>query len=128
MLDTRKAAALSAFQAALSVMLGAFGAHAMKGVLSAEELAWWQTAAQYMMYHALGGMAISALIERSYKLSLVVWLFFFGNIAFCGSLLLMAITQVRVLGVITPVGGFLYLAGWFLAIRVLMFSKPSRST
>ena len=103
--------ALGALLAATGVMAGAFGAHALKDVLTPEALGWWQTAVQYQMWHALALVAIAALPGR---FALPARLLAAGTIVFSGSLYIMALTGMRWLGAVTPIGGLLMIAGWLL--------------
>ncbi len=106
-----------ALQAFLSVAAGAFGAHALSDVLHQSALGWWQTASQYLMYHALAGLVVAAFYSPSLKPVLI--LFFIGNLVFAGSLYVMALTGYRFLGAITPIGGVCYLTAWsLLAFRL----------
>lgn len=111
-------AAISGF---LAVSFGAFGAHALKAQLGADMVIY-QTAVQYHFYHSLALLAAGLLLllypgTRSFQLSGLGFLF--GLVIFCGSLYLLAITQIRWLGAITPIGGLLFLFGWAaLAIGV----------
>lgn len=101
---------LSALSGALAVGLGAFGAHALKDLLAAngrEET--WKTAVLYHLVHTVAMLALS--LAPSWKAK--PWLCFAaGNIVFAGSLYLLCLTQVRILGAITPIGGLAYIAGW----------------
>ncbi len=99
-----------ALLAALGVMLGAFGAHGLRSVLSPEALGWWQTGVQYQMWHAIGLVAIGA--ARLPGTRLAVWLLTLGTVVFAGSLYVMALTGMRWLGAVTPLGGALMIAGW----------------
>jgi uncharacterized membrane protein YgdD (TMEM256/DUF423 family) len=106
----------------LAVAAGAFGAHALRERLSATALDTFQTGAQYQMYHALATLAVGILlarfsIEGSAWLNAAGWLFVAGTVLFSGSLYLLAVTDVRWLGAITPLGGVAFLAGW-LALAV----------
>ncbi len=106
----------------LAVAAGAFGAHALRERLSATALDTFQTGAQYQMYHALATVAVGILlarfsIEGSSWLNAAGWLFVAGTVLFSGSLYLLAVTDVRWLGAITPLGGVAFLAGW-LALAV----------
>jgi len=98
----------------LGMALGAFGAHVLKGRLSAEMLVTFETAARYQLIHALALILVGSLIDRRAhrSLSLAGWLFFTGVVLFSGSLYLLAITGARWLGAITPLGGLAFLAGW----------------
>jgi uncharacterized membrane protein YgdD (TMEM256/DUF423 family) len=99
-----------ALLAALGVMLGAFGSHGLRAALSPEALGWWQTGVQYQMWHAIGLVAIGAARLPGTRLS--VWLLTLGTLIFAGSLYVMALTGMRWLGMVTPVGGLLMIGGW----------------
>jgi len=99
-----------ALLAALGVLLGAFGAHGLRAALTPEALGWWQTGVQYQMWHAIGLVAIGAARLPGTRLS--VWLLTLGTLIFSGSLYLLALTGARWLGMVTPVGGVLMIAGW----------------
>ena len=105
------AGALAAF---VGVGFGAFGAHGLRGRLSAEMLAVFETGVRYQMYHALALMAVAALSDRlnGRLIEAAGWLFVAGIVLFSGSLYLLAVTGVTVLGAITPIGGVAFLAGW----------------
>lgn len=98
--------------AALGVGLGAFGAHGLRHLLDTGALAWWQTAVQYQMWHALGLLALGA--ARLPRSGLPAALLAAGTVIFAGSLYAMALTGLRALGMVTPVGGTLMIAGWLL--------------
>ncbi len=104
----------------LGVAIGAFGAHALKDVLTANETtATFQTGVQYHMIHALGLLLVGALcphLKPNRHLRLVGWLFTVGILLFSGSLYLLALTNIKIFGAITPLGGVCFLAGWFLII------------
>ncbi len=112
-------AALNGF---LAVALGAFGAHGLKQKLSADMLAVYHTGVQYHFYHtfALFGVALLMLqLPQSAALRWSALLFVVGIAIFSGSLYVLAITGVRWLGAITPLGGVAFLAGWMaLAMAV----------
>jgi uncharacterized membrane protein YgdD (TMEM256/DUF423 family) len=101
---------IGALLAALGVLLGAFGAHGLRAVLTPEALGWWQTGVQYQMWQAIGLVAIGA--TRLPRTRLPVWLLGLGTLVFSGSLYLLALTGARWLGMVTPVGGVLMIAGW----------------
>ncbi len=108
-----------ALSAALAVMLGAFGAHALRGRLPADLLAIYQTASQYHIYHALGLLAVGLLslhLPSSGSLRWSGWLMLLGTALFSGSLYLLAITGQRWLGAITPLGGSAWIAAWLLFV------------
>ena len=98
----------------VGVGFGAFGAHGLRGRLSAEMLGVFETGVRYQMYHALALMALAALSDRlnGRLIEAAGWLFVAGIVLFSGSLYLLAVTGVTVLGAITPIGGVAFLAGW----------------
>ena len=98
----------------LGVALGAFGAHALKARLSPEMLAVFETGVRYQMYHVFAILAAAWAWSRwNTRLFAVAGaLFVAGIVVFSGSLYLLALTGIRVLGAITPLGGLAFLAGW----------------
>lgn len=108
----RPALLAGALLAASGVALGAFGAHGLRGLLHAQALGWWQTAVQYQLLHAVGLIAIAALPLR--RTGTVTALLTAGVLIFSGSLYLMALTDARWLGAVTPIGGLAMIAGWLL--------------
>ena len=109
-------AALGAASGFIGVAAGAFGAHGLKARLTPELLAVFDTAARYQMLHALALLAVAWAIGRWPGRGAVAsgWCFVAGTLIFSGSLYLLALTGVRGLGAITPVGGVLFLLGWLL--------------
>ena len=105
---------LGAASAFLAVAAGAFGAHALRGRLTPELLGVFETAARYQIYHALALIAAAwAVVRWPGPLSeWAGWLFAGGTILFSGSLYALALSGVRWLGAITPLGGIAFLAGW----------------
>lgn len=100
------------------VAYGAFGAHALKGVLTAQQLGWWATAVQYQLVHAVALLVLGVwqLQQPQKWLSLSAWFMVIGALFFCGSLYTMALTDIRIFGAITPIGGSSWLVGWALLI------------
>lgn len=103
----------------LAVALGAFGAHGLKAFLGtledgAQRQAWWQTAAQYHLAHALALGLTACLASRVQGQSVMIAGagFALGVLIFSGSLYVMTLTGLRWLGAITPIGGLLLLVGW----------------
>lgn len=100
----------------IAVACGAFGAHALKQVLTAEMLAIWQTAVSYQMVHALGLLLIALLMPRLHS----IWLkragycMLIGIFIFSGSLYALALSGIRILGAITPLGGLAFLLSWMM--------------
>jgi uncharacterized membrane protein YgdD (TMEM256/DUF423 family) len=99
---------------ALGVLLGAFGAHALKKILSAEMLAVYQTGVEYHFYHALGLLLIGiiGLHYPSKWIGLSGIFLTAGILLFSGSLYALSISGVKILGAITPIGGLSFVAGW----------------
>ena len=105
---------MGSFLGALSVMLGAFGAHALKGAVSEYYLQVFETACRYQMYHALALL----FLGLSFGKGSLFWmgsagiLFMLGTLLFSGSLYLLVLTKVKILGAVTPVGGLCLILGW----------------
>ena len=116
--------AAGAINAALSVAAGAFGAHGLRARLEPRALEIFETGARYHMYHALG-MILCAIIAASGLggARTAGWILQAGIVIFSGSLYALALTDVKVLGAITPIGGLAFLAGWvWLAISAVRAS------
>ena len=109
----------------LGVILGAFGAHGLRARLSPEMLVVFETGVRYHLIHALGLLAVAWAASRwpgSY-VSIAGYLFVAGIFIFSGSLYMLAITGIRWLGAITPIGGVCLIVGWgLLAVGVLRAS------
>jgi uncharacterized membrane protein YgdD (TMEM256/DUF423 family) len=106
---------------ALAVVLGAFGAHALREILSDKGLALWETAVRYHFYHTLALLVIGLLYDRvpSSRLRLASGLFVVGFLLFCGSLYALSFREVAPinlswLGPITPLGGVCFILAWLL--------------
>lgn len=105
--------------AALAVMAGAFGAHALEGLLTEERLSTYETAVRYHMYHAIA-LILVGWIGRRRKGAMLQWagfLFLGGILLFSGSLYALVLTEVLLLGMITPLGGVAFIVGWLLFAR-----------
>ncbi|MED1725939.1 DUF423 domain-containing protein [Brevibacillus parabrevis] len=101
----------------LSVALGAFGAHALKEKLDEYSLGIFHTGVTYQTTHALALVLVALLLKwypDSSGLVWAGWCFAAGTVIFSGSLYALAMTGIKVLGAITPIGGVLFLAGWAL--------------
>lgn len=100
----------------LGVAFGAFGAHALKARLSAEMLSVWKTAVEYQLYHALALLLVGLIATQrpSIAISNAALCFAVGVLMFSGSLYVLALSGVRWLGAITPLGGVLLLIAWAL--------------
>ena len=100
----------------LSVILGAFGAHGLKDKLSDYSISVFNKGVIYQFFH---GIAIILTVILDYNLKSLsfdtsIWLFVFGIILFSGSLYILAITEVKWFGMITPIGGIMFILGWAL--------------
>jgi uncharacterized membrane protein YgdD (TMEM256/DUF423 family) len=118
---------LGAICAFMGVGMGAFGAHALKKILSPEMMAVYQTAVTYQMWHAIGLIAIAQLRAQapdSGVLTCAGALMFFGIVLFSGSLYGLALFNLNWLGMVTPVGGVFFLAAWLL-IAIFTIKKQS---
>ena len=115
---------LGALNAMMAVGTGAFGAHGLEGKLSDKYMSIWEKATTYQMYHGLGLLVIVLISgTTSINVNWAGWLLFFGIVFFSGSLYFLALTQVRILGAITPIGGVLFIIGWLvLVIATLKFA------
>jgi len=103
---------LGALLAGLGVAAGAFGAHGLRQRLSPELLAVFETGVRYQVYHALALLAVGAVVGRWPGAATAGWLFVAGIAIFSGSLFVLALSGVRWLGAITPLGGLCFLLGW----------------
>jgi uncharacterized membrane protein YgdD (TMEM256/DUF423 family) len=114
---------LGSVNAFLAVMLGAFGAHALRSRIEGRLFDVFQTGSEYHFYHALG-LILVGLLARSYPESRLVFasgaVMMLGIVLFSGSLYAMAITGVRWLGAITPIGGLGFLAAWLLLAAAVL--------
>ncbi len=106
---------VAALAGMFAVMLGAFGAHALKNTLDDYAMGVFETAVQYHFYHAFALMAVGILAMSQPDSALLKtsgWLFMLGLIVFSGSLYALSFSGVRWLGAITPIGGLAFIAGW----------------
>ncbi|ROR98941.1 uncharacterized membrane protein YgdD (TMEM256/DUF423 family) [Sinobacterium caligoides] len=108
---------IAAFSGFLAVAIGAFGAHGLKGHINEALMTVYQTGVQYHFYHTLA-LLMAVLIGahfpevKTYKTA--GWFFVAGIALFSGSLYALALTGVKVLGAVTPLGGLCFLAAWLL--------------
>ena len=99
----------------LAVLLGAFGAHAIKQHISPTAFETWKTAVSYQMFHTLVILLISLATVPAHRLLVMANSFFTaGVLVFSGSLYLLVVTGIRAFGMLTPIGGVLFLLGWLL--------------
>ena len=106
--------------AGLAVATGAFGAHGLQNLVTPERLETWDKAVRYQIYHALAllllAWAITHWPEQAKLLSAGGWLFSAGVVLFSGSLYLLVLSEITILGAITPLGGVAFVAGWLCLI------------
>lgn len=123
MSDRARLVRLGSLAMALGVALGAFGAHGLKATLAPDLLAIYETGVRYHLVHGLGVFVAAWLAgeDQTRAARLAGVLFIVGILVFSGSLYLLALTGVRALGAITPIGGVAWIAAWtILALRVRM--------
>lgn len=112
---TQIALAAASLFGLLGVVLGAFGAHALSARLGADMHAIWQTAVEYQFYHALALLGVGILLRSGTTgnwLNVATLCFCAGILVFSGSLYVLALSGIRWLGAITPLGGLLLIFGW----------------
>ncbi|MGI8385822.1 DUF423 domain-containing protein [Robertmurraya sp. P23] len=110
---------IGAINAFLAVALGAFGAHGLEGRVEQKYLEIWKTGVTYQMFHATGLLIVGVLLGRlpaNALLSWSGWMMLIGIILFSGSLYVMTLTKISILGAITPLGGLSFLAAWILIV------------
>ena len=110
---------LGGINAALVVLFGAFGAHALKARLPADMLAVYQTGVHYHLFHALGLIAVGLVatqIPTSAYLKWSGWLMLAGIVLFSGSLYVLSVSGLRWLGMVTPFGGLAFILSWTLFV------------
>ena len=117
-----RALTLAGILGATGVAAGAFGAHGLRGVLEPAQLDVWKTAAQYQLFHAMALLALGMAEISSGSGAFPVWLrrasFFWagGVVLFSGSLYLLVLASLPVVGVITPIGGVSLMIGWLCVL------------
>lgn len=124
----RKFIILGTLMAMLSVVIGAFGAHMLEPIVGESAMKVYETGVQYHMVHALGIILVAfaaGFWGDSRKLAWAGWLLFAGIILFSGSLYVLAITGVKILGAITPVGGVAFIIGWIFFMAEAISRKKS---
>ena len=113
-----------AIAAGSGVAIGAWGAHGLRTVVAPDMLATFETAVRYQMYHSIATLIAGVVIEKSSSenvkwIVIAGWCFIIGILLFSGSLYLLVLLNQRWFGVITPVGGISFIAGWIaLAISL----------
>ena len=103
----------------LAVALGAFGAHILEGRIADNYLDTWEKAVDYQMFHTAGLLVVGLLAGKLGLNSLLNWsgnLMLFGIIVFSGSLYILSLTGIGILGAITPIGGVSFIVAWVLMV------------
>ncbi len=110
----RFALTAAALAGAAAVALGAFGAHALRGILDERALATWHTAVEYQFWHVLALLMVGLLARSrsSRSLGIAAFAFAIGLVLFCCSLYALALGAPRLIGAITPFGGIAFIVGW----------------
>ncbi|MEI8281280.1 MAG: DUF423 domain-containing protein [Armatimonadota bacterium] len=112
-MNTNRFAAIGAFLGGLAVILGAFGAHAIKDQVSASDLEIWNIGIRYHLVHAVALVALASS-DKEGKYKTVYWLWIAGILIFGCSLYALALSHIKILGAITPIGGLCLIIGWLM--------------
>lgn len=125
----RKVISTAAILGMVAIILGAFGAHALKKVLTLDELSTFETGVKYQMYHALFLLfvGLSSMAEKTKKGIAV--LIVTGVVLFSGSIYILATKNIsgidiKAFGIVTPIGGLLLIVGWFWLFLTFITKKP----
>ena len=108
---------MAAVNGLLAVMLGAFMSHSLEETITTELLGVFQTGVSYHMYHSLAALAagiLSHIFPKVRLLKLSAYSFLLGIVLFSGSLYLLALTELPMIGMITPIGGIFFIFGWIM--------------
>jgi len=111
----------------LSVAFGAFGAHSLKNILDDYGKSIYEKAVLYQMFHTMALFAVGLLqhFQKETSFTMAGWGFFIGIVLFSGSLYLLAVTGIKWLGAITPIGGIAFLFGWFGLVLSIVKTRSS---
>lgn len=117
----------AALFAGLSIGAGAFASHTLRDRLTERSLEIFETAARYQMYHALALLFVAVLLSRGNSLSLRVAgvAFMVGIVIFSGSLYALSVSDVKILGAVTPIGGVAFIVGWINVAIAAWNLKPA---
>lgn len=130
----KKLLSLGSLMMALAVVIGAFGAHALKPLMSVAQNQSFETGVKYHFYHALGILLLGIVYHffPSKNIFRAAYLLLFGIIFFCFSLYLLSLKQSlgighwTFLGPITPIGGLCFISGWLLLFFTLIRTKNDK--
>lgn len=118
---------ITCFLGLIAIVLGAFGAHALKDVLSSSQLSSFETGVRYQMYHTIVLLFVNIFDEfTTAQRNKISFIFFLGILLFSGSIYLIQLTSITAKSIwfITPLGGLILMIGWFTMI--VIFLKKSR--
>jgi len=121
--NSKKFLAISSFMMALAIAIGAFGAHGVKSIVTADMLKVYNTGVEYHFYNTLGLFFIAFLMNfkpQSTKLIKAAWLILIGMIIFSFSLYALVLLNLPILGAITPIGGTLLIIAWLLTTYAIL--------
>lgn len=124
--QSKKFFTIGTFFMALAIAIGAFGAHGLKAIVTADMLVIYHTGVEYQFYNTLGLMALAIFMnfkENIKKLVIASWLIVLGTIIFSFSLYLLVILDMKILGAITPIGGTLLIIAWLTATYSILKDK-----
>lgn len=122
--------AVAGILGAMAVALGASAAHGLDAILTAKAVSWVETASRYMLVHAVAILvcALGLKFGASRILKVTAFLFTFGTVIFCGSLLALAFLDLRIAGAAAPIGGTSLMLGWLSLLLVAWKSKSPPSS
>ena len=121
--NSKKFLAISSFMMALSIALGAFGAHGLKSILTDSMMKVYNTGVEYQFYNTLGLFIVAFLINfypNSKKMVRSAWLIFIGMCIFSFSLYALVLLSIPILGAITPIGGSLLIIAWLMTAYAIL--------
>ena len=125
----KKIISTAAILGMIAIILGAFGAHALKKVMSIEQLSTFETGVRYQMYHALFLLFIGLMKDMSEKTKKTIYfLVLFGVLLFSGSIYLLATNNLtsfdfKIIGFVTPIGGLLFILAWSILLLNIINKK-----
>ncbi len=128
-MNITKIAGIAALLAATGVLLGALGAHALKTVLTPDQLLSFETAVRYQLYHALALLVIQGINVNNplRNITTINNCMLAGTVCFSGSIYLLLATHIKALGPITPIGGLLLITAWILLAYNLLTSSTTKN-
>lgn len=118
----KRSLVLGSLLLALGVIIGAFGAHALKNMVEADKLVTFETGVRYHFYHGFG-LLILGLMQQSFqtmKLNVPHWSFFVGILLFSFNCYFYVLTDIKVFAMLVPTGGFLFIVGWIMCAKELL--------